>query len=225
MHERDSGHRLEWPVVEEDREPAALVLLRGDQPVREPSALVLALLRLGEEAGVLDCARSEVGEHRRADQVGAVEITTAAELEHPDRPVAGAQRHADPARHHVRVAYLDLRGRHDGGRAGVEEAHGLLSCPLEDLVGLERVGDDRDRTHERLEEGGLCLEALLDVLVAPALGDDQVDGERPGAGGRGHEADRGGQRAAEGEPDRADDGEHDRAADEEPGQAQEGANR
>ena len=42
MHERDSGERLERPVVEEEGEAAPLVLLGGDELCREAFALGLA---------------------------------------------------------------------------------------------------------------------------------------------------------------------------------------
>jgi hypothetical protein len=39
-HQRDSGERLHGAVVEEQREPAPLVLLRGDESLAEPRAFV-----------------------------------------------------------------------------------------------------------------------------------------------------------------------------------------
>ena len=42
-HERDPGEVLHGPVVEEQREPAALVLLGGDDPLDEPRALVVGV--------------------------------------------------------------------------------------------------------------------------------------------------------------------------------------
>ena len=63
MHEGDPGHGLDGPVVEEEREPAPLVLLGGDELLGQPGALVLALLRFRDEPRVLDRAGGEVGEH------------------------------------------------------------------------------------------------------------------------------------------------------------------
>ena len=58
-HERDPRHRLHRPVVEEEREPATLLLLGRDQLVGEPRVLgleplyllyhPLVLMALGEE--------------------------------------------------------------------------------------------------------------------------------------------------------------------------------
>src|SRR5258708_23953413 len=42
-HQRDPGERLHGAVVEEERDPAALVLLRGDQAFREPVELAAGL--------------------------------------------------------------------------------------------------------------------------------------------------------------------------------------
>ena len=39
-HQRDPGEGLDGPVVEEEREPAPLVLLGRDDPLDEPLALV-----------------------------------------------------------------------------------------------------------------------------------------------------------------------------------------
>ncbi len=48
QHQRDPRQRLHRPVVEEEREPAALLLLGGDDEVGHPRTLGLALLRLGD---------------------------------------------------------------------------------------------------------------------------------------------------------------------------------
>jgi len=47
VHERDPRHGLQRPVVEEDRQSPALVLLGGDEALGQAGALVLALPRLG----------------------------------------------------------------------------------------------------------------------------------------------------------------------------------
>ena len=73
MHERDPGHCLHGPVVEEEREPAALVLLGRDELLGQTAALGLALMRLPDEARVLDRARGEVTEHGGACPVPALE--------------------------------------------------------------------------------------------------------------------------------------------------------
>ena len=55
-HEADPGERLHGPVVEEECEPAPLLLLGRDQLIREAGAFGLAHLRLCEETRVLDRA-------------------------------------------------------------------------------------------------------------------------------------------------------------------------
>ena len=54
QHQRDPGEVLDGAVVEEEREPPPLVLLRGDDPVGEALPLVLPDRDVREEAGVLD---------------------------------------------------------------------------------------------------------------------------------------------------------------------------
>ena len=49
---RASSGRLNRPVVQEKREPAPLVLLRGDDPVGQAATLGLALRHLFQQAGV-----------------------------------------------------------------------------------------------------------------------------------------------------------------------------
>ena len=73
-HQADPGKRLHRSVVEEEREPAALVLLGRDQLIRETCALRLADLRLGQQPRVLDRSRREVGQQCRAGQLLAVEL-------------------------------------------------------------------------------------------------------------------------------------------------------
>ena len=67
--------------MEEEGKPAALVLLRRDQPLGQPLPLGLALARLREQARVLDRAGGEVGEDGRAHVVPAVERLRARQLE------------------------------------------------------------------------------------------------------------------------------------------------
>ena len=76
-HERDPGHRLDRPVVQEQGEPAALVLLGRDQLVREPrmlgrealdllfhSLVVLALADDSDEPGPRGRDREEQPDER-----------------------------------------------------------------------------------------------------------------------------------------------------------------
>ena len=84
-HEADPGERLHRAVVEEERQPPALVLLGDDQLVREPRALGLAHLGLGEQARVLDRAAGEVGEHAWPARASlAVERPRAHQLQRAD---------------------------------------------------------------------------------------------------------------------------------------------
>ena len=53
-HQCDPGQVLDGAVVEEEGEPASLVLLGGDDPVGEPTALLLTDRRLGQQPGVLE---------------------------------------------------------------------------------------------------------------------------------------------------------------------------
>ena len=99
MHERDPRHRRSGPVVEEDREPAALVLLRGDQPVgqaerarpRAPaprrSRRAFSTAREAKSASIVARMRSERRKRLRP-----------LELEH--RPI-GSPRTASGTRMHV----------------------------------------------------------------------------------------------------------------------------
>jgi len=65
--------------VEVEREPAPLLLLRGDQLIRECRALGFAHLRLREQARILARPRREVGEHGRAHCIAAREDRVALE--------------------------------------------------------------------------------------------------------------------------------------------------
>ena len=97
---------------------------------------------------------------------------------------------------------------------GVEEAPRLVAGAVEDLGRVQGRGDGRDRVDERLEERRLRLELVFGELVAPALGDDQVQREGAEERGRGDEAAGCDGRLTEGEPERADERGPDGAADE-----------
>ena len=211
MHERDPGHGLHGPVVEEEGEPAALVLLGRDELFRQTAALGLALLRLHDEARVLDRTGCEVTEHGRAGPVPALEGLRADDLDRPERFAADGERHDELA-----VRFLDLLARsQEPRRAGVEEALRLVAGSLNDLVRVERARDGCDGFHERLEEARLRGQLVLRGLVPAALGDDQVDGEGACERGGADEA-RGGERLAVQSPaDRADDRAADGGRDEE----------
>src|SRR6266566_1249186 len=74
---------------------------------------------------------------------------------------------------------------------------GFLARPLQDLARVERFSHGSHRLDERLEEVGLRRELVLGGLVAPPLGDDQVECECRGRRDR-----RG--KATESEPYRVD---------------------
>ena len=69
--------------MEEEREPSALILLGGDELLREARSVGLANLRLRQQPGVLSRTRREVGEHRRADDIAAVERHESREVGEP----------------------------------------------------------------------------------------------------------------------------------------------
>ena len=182
-HERDPRHRLDRAVVQLVREPPALLLLRGDQLVREPRPFELARLGLGPKPCVLAGPRSHVGEHGRPHEVAPPERPVAFEPQQRDLLVAAAKR--DDHDLAVRVRRYLARGEHR--RARLEEPLRLAARLLQHALGVECRGDCADRLEERLEEARLCGEVLLDQLVPPPLGDDQVQRERRRREQRRHE--------------------------------------
>ena len=70
--------------MQEEREPAPLVLFGGDQLLGETRPVGLANLRFVEQARVLRRARREVCEHSGPNDVPAVERAVARETERCD---------------------------------------------------------------------------------------------------------------------------------------------
>jgi hypothetical protein len=70
---------------------------------------------------------------------------------------------------------------------GREQPLGLAARELEDLLRVERGGDDADRLDQRLQQPRLSRELPLGRLVPPALGLEQVERERTGREGRGRQ--------------------------------------
>jgi hypothetical protein len=91
-------------------------------------------------------------------------------------------------------------GREDARALRVEEAPRLLAGAVEDLARVQGRGDGADRVDERLQEGGLSLELVLGGLVAPALGDDQIEREAAEEGRRGDQPARGDRSLANASP-------------------------
>src|SRR6185312_8055452 len=109
VHERQPGHRLDGPVVEEEREAAALVLLSRDE--------------LLGQAAALDRARGEVAEHGGPCAVPALECSRACYLDRPERLAADGKRHDELA-----CRFPCLLARWDEpGRARIEEALRLVA--------------------------------------------------------------------------------------------------
>jgi len=103
----------------------------------------------------------------------AVERTRPSELDRPDVLVADPQREDTvlPAR----------LARSEQRRLRPEELLRLPKRALEHLARIERAGDRPERLHERFE-------LVLDDLVPPPLGDDQVEREPGSADDRRREA-------------------------------------
>ena len=196
-HQADSRQRLHRPVVEEECEPPALILLGRDQLVGEPCALRFAHPRLGQEARILDRPRGEIREQRRARLLLAVERSRADELERADL-LAPDPQGEDGA----------VRGRRTGRQnfcLRPEQVLRLAPGSVQHLVGIERRGDRAHRLDQRLEEARLCAQLLFDDLVPPALGDDEVERETGRAHDRHGEAREREPARAEREPDDRDD--------------------
>ena len=207
-HQPDPGQRLDCGVVEEEREPAPLLLLGGDQLVGEHGALGLAHLRLGEQPRVLGRAGRKVGEHPGANDVPALERLLPLESDRRDLLVPHAQGHDHGAVRRPDLAGLEQRCPRP------EELFGLTAGLLEDPFRVEHRRDPPDRIDQRLEERGLLGERLLLALVPAPLPRDEQEGERGGDDDPGREAARGEPARAD---DQADDG-GDRARDDGPGE-------
>src|SRR5256714_14381651 len=136
--------------MEEEREPSPLILLGGDEWLREARAVGLATLRLRQQPGVLSRARREVGEHRRADDIAAVERAIARQPERRDLLAVDAQRKEHGA---LGRRGLRLLARREHLRPCPEDALGLPARLLEDLRRLARLSDRPQRFDQRREEG------------------------------------------------------------------------
>ena len=128
-HQRDPGQRLHRAVVELDRETSSLVLLGGDDLLRESRALGLAHLRVLEQPAF--------SFSRAAKSARTVARATSArangrcpdEMQRTDLLVAGAQRHDDPVlRRRTRAA---ARPGASSSRTRLEQLLRLLARPLE----------------------------------------------------------------------------------------------
>ena len=207
---------IDWsgPVVEEERQAAALVLLGGDQPLGQPLALGLAVARLFEQARVLDRARREVGKHGRPHVVPAVERLASSQLEIAQTLAVDGERDDHALATGPPFVCAVAAGREDARAARVEETPGLVAGAVEDLTSVERGGDVSDRVDQRLEEGRLRLELVLGRLVAASLRDDQIEGERAEEGRRRDQSACRDPGLAESQAQRADEGGADRAGDE-----------
>jgi hypothetical protein len=195
--------------MEEEGQPPALVLLRGDELLGQPGPLAFSLLCLHDQPRVLRRARCEVGEHGRSDEVPAVEAARAREAERADLVPPHCERDDHPVLGQPRLAGCVLGRREETGLARVEQPLGLVAGALDDLTRLERARDGGDGVDERLKEARLCLQLVLCRLVPAALGDDQVDRERTGQR-CGQDETCGGQPEEPGCPaDRPDDGRRD----------------
>ena len=170
------------PIVEEEREAAPLLLLGGDDLLGEPCALGFADLRVLQQPRVLALARCEVGEHRRACDVGASERPGAHEMERPDVLLSHAEWHEDPLSPVRRCGRL-LVGTEEL-RARVEEPLRLDARVLEHRLRPAARGDLVHRLDQRLEERRLSRELLLDAAMTVSLDEEQVDRDEAGRGER-----------------------------------------
>ena len=173
------------PVVQRQREAAALVLLGVQQAVREPGALALPLLGLGaqalgqgEQAGVLGGAGREVGEH---PQLGQLERREAARR--PRRPRAArargsARRAASRGRSRRRCGRAGRRrsrGRTRRQRLGQRQALARGRGDLEDAVGAELQHHADLGVHQ---PAGLVGGAAQDVALVEVVGDAGQRGDQ-----------------------------------------------
>ena len=189
-HQRDPRQRLHRPVVEEEREPAPLLLLGGDQLVGQARALRLAHLRLGEQARVLDGAAGEVGEQRsrgRAPRGRMAEPATSCSA--ADLLAADAQRDSTTAS--SVAAALALGRRQNASRVAVEQAARLVpGAGRGSSSGSSVDAIARHRLDQRLEEARLRRRARSSTTswrrrsvtircsakpAAPTIADDQAD--------------------------------------------------
>ena len=95
-HERDARHRLHWAVVEEERQPAPLLLLGRDQLVGEPCMLGLEPLDLLFHPLVLMALGEEQHRPRGRDRKGEAEqrqpVLLDRDADHPDERAGDDQR-------------------------------------------------------------------------------------------------------------------------------------
>ena len=109
-------------VVQLVGEPAALVLLRGDQLIGEAGPFDLSHLRFREQARVLVLARREVREHRGTHDVVAVERTGARQSQRGNLFTMRLERDDDRV---LRRRLVRPLARAEHARARVEQLLGL----------------------------------------------------------------------------------------------------
>ena len=146
-HQADPGQRLHRTVVEEERQAPALLLLGGDQLVREPCALGLAHLRLGEQARVLDARgrRSRrAGSPARAPRGRAASRAPAAASRSPrPRMRSGSSTAARrPCSHRDRAAHGLGARRALSPRAASARARRSGSC-VAAIAPIDSISDSR----------------------------------------------------------------------------------
>ena len=172
-------------MEEEERAPP-LVLLGRDQALREPLRLGLAVARLRAGASSRPRGR-EVGEHRRAHVIPAVERLRAGQLQVAEPLAVHGQRDDHPLAPRARLVPGRPRGRRM--RALRASKRRFASSHVRSRISVaSRVDDTAPMgVHQRLEEDRLRLKLVLGRLVAPPLRDDQVEREGSEEGGRGDE--------------------------------------
>src|SRR6266480_178674 len=197
-HQTDPGHRLDRPVVKEERQPSPLVLLSCDELLGEACPVSLANLGLGQQPGVFGCTSGEVCEHRRAHDVAAVECAVARQAERGDLFAVNPQRKKHRALGRRSLGLLPGR---EHLRPRTEDALRLAARLLEDLRRLPRLRDRAHRLYERVEEGRLRDELTLFNLMPAPLGEQNREGSRSRGHDRRGKADPGDPVPPGGEPD------------------------
>src|SRR5262249_3579272 len=146
----------------------ALVLVGGDELVRQARAFDFAHLSLLEQTRVLVLARREIRQDGRADEVVTVERTLACQPYRRDLFLTRLQRDDDRV---FRRGATRTLARTQCARVRLEELLGLDARLVQHVVGGR---DRRHRVDERLEELRFAGQLLLRRLVAAPLRDDQV---------------------------------------------------
>ena len=165
-HERDPGQVLDRAVVEEEREPAPLILLGGDDPLDEPFAVLVGYVRqrqsmIASRSADRDRVRARVGLQLRED-VPDVALDRLLADEQPAgdigvRHPVGEQLQdlALARREHVVLLLAGQERRHQGGVDEALAARDLLDRAQQRGVrGLLEDVALRTRLEPAAEEGG-----------------------------------------------------------------------